>query len=79
MEVGEGGIIRSSNAFCRNAFLDFVDYRRAENLGHFAFDETGGDRIGTADDVAAAVVFLASSAASYITGQTLVVDGGMTG
>ena len=35
-------------------------------------------RIGTADDVAACVLFLASPAASYITGQVLTVDGGMT-
>jgi NAD(P)-dependent dehydrogenase (short-subunit alcohol dehydrogenase family) len=33
-------------------------------------------RLGEADDVAAAVAFLASRAASFITGQTLVVDGG---
>jgi NAD(P)-dependent dehydrogenase (short-subunit alcohol dehydrogenase family) len=33
-------------------------------------------RLGTPEDVAAAVVFLASSDASYITGHTLVVDGG---
>ncbi|MGW4356285.1 SDR family NAD(P)-dependent oxidoreductase [Nocardia sp. NPDC004582] len=35
-------------------------------------------RIGTSDDVAAAVAFLASADASYITGQDLLVDGGLT-
>lgn len=34
-------------------------------------------RLGTSDDVAAAVAFLASSAAAYITGETLHVNGGM--
>ena len=34
-------------------------------------------RLGTADDVAAAVCFLASDDASYITGQTVSVNGGM--
>jgi len=35
-------------------------------------------RIGTPEDVAPAVVFLASGAASFITGQTLSVSGGYT-
>ncbi len=35
-------------------------------------------RLGTPADVAAAVLFLASDEASFITGQTLVVDGGQT-
>ena len=34
-------------------------------------------RLGTTDDVAAAVCFLASEEASYITGQVLAVNGGM--
>jgi 3-oxoacyl-[acyl-carrier protein] reductase len=34
-------------------------------------------RFGTVEDVAGAIAFLASDAASYITGQTLIVDGGM--
>ena len=34
-------------------------------------------RLGTADEVAAAVVFLASGAGAYVTGSTLHVNGGM--
>lgn len=35
-------------------------------------------RIGVPEDCAGAVVFLASEAASYITGQALAIDGGLT-
>ena len=35
-------------------------------------------RVGAPEEVAAAVVWLSSDAASYITGQSIVIDGGMT-
>jgi glucose 1-dehydrogenase len=35
-------------------------------------------RAGTSDEMAAAVAFLASDEAAYITGQTLYIDGGLT-
>ena len=42
-------------------------------------DLSAAGRIGTTDDIAAAVEFLLSAAASFITGTDLVVDGGITG
>ena len=34
------------------------------------------NRIGLPDDMAGAVVYFASSASSFVTGQTLIMDGG---
>jgi NAD(P)-dependent dehydrogenase (short-subunit alcohol dehydrogenase family) len=54
------------------AFLAVPENRRAK------LDLIPMDRIGRPQDVAGAAVFLASEAAAYVTGATIVVDGGLT-
>lgn len=46
-------------------------------IRQWMLDQIPMDRPGRVEDVAAAVAFLAGDEASYITGQTLKVDGGM--
>ena len=41
------------------------------------YDSIPLSRFGTAEDVAKAVLFLASDLSGYITGQTINVDGGL--
>lgn len=61
----------------------FIESDMTATLGDSILDQVKkqipAKRIGTAEEVASAVLFLASSAASYITGHVLTVDGGMTG
>ena len=50
--------------------------RRHDGLRSMILDKTPMSRFGTASETADLIVFLASDAASYITGQVVAVDGG---
>lgn len=78
-EVAKDGI--TVNSVCPG----FIDTERVKELQRAKPDmikqrmaETPIGRIGTPDELAAAIVFLASERASYITGAVLQVDGGFT-
>ncbi len=69
-----------ANAVCpgmiRTPLTEAV-YQDAETLARREALVPAG-RIGTAQDVAEAVVYLTGAGASYVTGQALVVDGGLS-
>ena len=56
----------------------FIATSMTEDLPDAALDVVPAKRAGTPEEVAAAVRFLASDAAGYVTGSTLYVDGGMS-
>jgi 3-oxoacyl-[acyl-carrier protein] reductase len=59
--------------FITTAMTDALnDKQRAAIL-----EKVPAERLGTADDIAAAAVYLASNEAAYVTGQTLHINGGM--
>jgi 3-oxoacyl-[acyl-carrier protein] reductase len=61
----------------------FIASEMTAELGDVVLDEVKkripAKRVGEPEEVAAAVLFLASKDAGYISGQTIVVDGGMIG
>jgi 3-oxoacyl-[acyl-carrier protein] reductase len=61
----------------------FIASEMTSELGDVVLEEVKkripAKRMGQPEDVAAAVLFLASRDAGYISGQTIVVDGGMIG
>lgn len=68
------------NALCPG-FVETALTARVLKMPAFAkalVDKTPMRRFGRADEIAAAAAFLASDDASFVTGATLAVDGGMT-
>ena len=74
-EVARRGITANCVApgFIKTAMTDAL----TEEQQAVTLERVPAGRLGTPEDVAAAVAFLASDGASYITGQTIHVNGGM--
>jgi 3-oxoacyl-[acyl-carrier protein] reductase len=74
-EVGSRGITVNCVA------PGFIETAMTDALGESQRDKLLGaipaGRLGSSEDVAACVAFLASDEAAYVTGQTLHVNGGM--
>ena len=49
-----------------------------EKTKHKLLNQIPLGRIGSPEDIAATVLYLASDEAGYVSGQTIAVDGGMT-
>lgn len=78
-ELGPQGI--TANVLAPGAFPTRAEHGVHEDQAAFdrqVIDVQSIKRRGEVADIAAAAIFLASDAASFITGQTLLVDGGWT-
>ena len=74
-EVAGRGITANvvSPGFIQTAMTDVLNDKQREG----ALAQVPVGRLGTPEEIAAAVVFLASREAAYVTGQTIHVNGGM--
>lgn len=75
-ELGARGI--TVNAVAPGYIATEMTDRLPDEVKERLRGEIPSGRLGTPEDVAEVIVFLASPAADYINGQTVVVDGGLT-
>ena len=75
-ELGDRGITVNSVApgFLETEMTHGLSVQQKEQIAH----RTPVGRLGRCEDVAGIVTFLCSDAAAFITGQTIIVDGGAT-
>jgi 3-oxoacyl-[acyl-carrier protein] reductase len=73
--------LASRNILCNAVAPGYIETEMTADLGEGVREALLGQialgRLGRGDDIAAVVRFLAGPGAAYITGQTIVVDGGM--
>ena len=71
-------VVAPGNVLCPGGSWDRKLAERREHFERYVHNEVPLQRFGSPQEIADAVVFLASERASFITGACLVVDGGQT-
>jgi 3-oxoacyl-[acyl-carrier protein] reductase len=66
------------NAICPGFIVSEMTAAMGATLDDFVKTRIPAKRLGEADEVADAVLYLASDSAAYITGEVLTIDGGLT-
>jgi 3-oxoacyl-[acyl-carrier protein] reductase len=66
------------NAICPGFIASEMTQAMGATLDEFVKTRIPAKRLGEADEVADAVLYLASDSAGYITGEVLTIDGGLT-
>ena len=72
LDVRDGRVVKGVN------FVNLTDEGDPVELAARYAAAVPMGRIGMPEDMVGAVVYLASDAASFVTGQTIYVDGGLT-
>ncbi len=75
-ELGSRGI--TCNAIAPGFIQTDMTESLSEEMKEHVVKTAPAGRLGSPEDVASAVLFLASQESAYITGQTITVDGGLT-
>ena len=68
----------TANAIAPGIIETDMTRKMPDSAREFILNQVPAGKIGEPEDVAKAVLFFASDAAKYITGQVLAVDGGLT-
>ena len=67
-----------SNVICSGGVLNAKDKKQTKKLINNYSKKVPIGRMAKPQEIASAILFLSSNASSYITGTTLIVDGGWT-